>query len=217
MEMWNADGTRAEMCGNGIRCVGKYVYDKGYTDKTELTVETLSGIRRLSLRTEGGRVTEVSVDMGQARAAEPLSLTAAGEAVVCIPVDVGNPHCVVFREAGETLTDALLTTVGAALEHHPAFPGGVNAEFVQVLGDCHLRMRVWERGSGETCACGTGATATAVAAILNGYCDRKVTVKLNGGDLHITWDEKTNHLFMEGSASYVFEIKDYPLACEKLS
>ncbi|MBQ8719367.1 MAG: diaminopimelate epimerase, partial [Clostridia bacterium] len=154
MRIFNADGSEAKMCGNGIRCVGKYVYDKGYTDKTTLTVETLSGIKTLALDVCCGKVTGVSVDMGAALAAEDMTLCMDGETVTLTPVSVGNPHAVIFVSDIER---APLTTLGPKIEHHKAFDDGVNVEFVQVLGDGELRMRVWERGSGVTMACGTGA------------------------------------------------------------
>lgn len=184
MRIFNADGSEAQMCGNGIRCVGKYVYDKGYTDKTCLTIQTLSGIRTLKLSVSGGRVRSVSVDMGKAAVQPDLRLTVEGEELVCTPVAVGNPHAVLFVENAET---APLTVWGPGLEHHQAFPGGVNVEFVQVLAKNALRMRVWERGSGITMACGTGACASVMAAIRHGYCryNEPVSVHLDGGILQI--------------------------------
>ena len=184
MRIFNADGSEAKMCGNGIRCVGKYVYDKGYTDKTQLTIETLSGIRTLKLRVAGGKVSHVTVDMGEAVVSEPLSLTIDGQEVVCTPVSVGNPHAVLFIP---DIDQAPLTALGPKLEHHEAFPEGVNAEFVQVLGENDLRMRVWERGSGVTMACGTGACASAAAAVKKGFCryNEPISVRLDGGTLEI--------------------------------
>jgi len=184
MRIFNADGSEAKMCGNGIRCVGKYVYDKGYTDQKRLTIETLSGIRVLDLQVAGDKVKSVTVDMGQATTEEDLSLDIAGETVVCTPVSVGNPHAVQFVE---DIEKAPLTTLGPVLEHHPAFPEGVNAEFVQVLGENELRMRVWERGSGVTMACGTGACASAAAAVKKGFCryNTPISVHLDGGTLKI--------------------------------
>lgn len=184
MRIFNADGSEAKMCGNGIRCVGKYVYDKGYTDKTGLTVETLSGIKTLMLAVAGGKVQGVSVDMGKAVAGDEMELSVGGRTVILTPVSVGNPHAVIFVDDMET---APLTTLGPALEHHSAFPGGVNVEFVQVLSESELRMRVWERGSGVTMACGTGACASVAAAVRKKYCpyNRDVSVILDGGTLHI--------------------------------
>lgn len=184
MRIFNADGSEAKMCGNGIRCVGKYVFDKGYTDKTHLTVETLSGIRTLDLTVQGGKVSSATVDMGKVTVSEPITLTVCGEAVTTTPVNVGNPHTVTFIPDAEK---APLTTVGAALEHDAYFPEGVNAEFAQLIGKNELRMRVWERGSGITMACGTGACATAAAAVKAGLCslDEDISVHLDGGTLHI--------------------------------
>ncbi|MDD6061505.1 MAG: diaminopimelate epimerase [Oscillospiraceae bacterium] len=184
MRIFNADGSEAKMCGNGIRCVGKYVYDKGYTDKTRLTIETLSGIRTLELTVRNGKVVSATVNMGKVTVCEPVTLTVCGQALTTTPVSVGNPHTVTFIPDAE---NAPLTTVGAALEHDAFFPEGVNAEFAQVLGENDLRMRVWERGSGITMACGTGACATAAAAVKAGYCkiDEDISVRLDGGTLHI--------------------------------
>lgn len=206
MRIFNADGSEALMCGNGIRCVGKYVYDKGYTDKTELAVDTLSGIRHLSLHVSGGRVDAACVDMGKTEVGEPMTLSAAGRTVTLYPVSVGNPHAVVFCDPGEPVHHDTLTTLGPALEHHPAFPGGVNVEFVQVLAKDTLRMRVWERGSGVTMACGTGACASAAAAVSRGYCppDGDVTVELDGGSLTVRISPDGT-AFMTGPAKIVYE------------
>ncbi len=203
MRIFNADGSEAKMCGNGIRCVGKYVYDKGYTDRTRLTVETLSGIRTLELHLCGGRVKTVSVDMGRAVAGEDLTLDVEGEKVVCTPVDVGNPHAVLFVSSAE---DAPLTTLGPKIEKHPAFPGEVNVEFVEVIAKDRLRMRVWERGSGVTLACGTGACASAAAAVKKGYCraDEDIAVELDGGTLKIRIDPDGG-VTMTGPAEFVYE------------
>ena len=203
MRIFNADGSEARMCGNGIRCVGKYVYDKGYTDKTRLRIETLSGIRTLELNLSGGRVKTVGVDMGRAAVSEPLALEVNGETVACVPVDMGNPHAVIFVEDAEK---APLLTLGPALERHPAFPGGVNVEFVQVLAPGRLRMRVWERGSGVTLACGTGACASTAAAAARGYCEagETVSVRLDGGDLQVRV-EADGQVHMTGPAEFVYE------------
>lgn len=184
MRIFNADGSEAKMCGNGIRCVGKYVYDKHLTGRTHLTIETLSGVKTLDLAVENGHVRQAAVAMGRAAAGAAKELTVCGQVVRCIPVDVGNPHAVIFTVCAD---DAPLTTLGPALEHHPAFPGGVNVEFVQVLSPTRLRMRVWERGSGVTMACGTGACASAAAAVSAGLCpsERDITVVLDGGELCI--------------------------------
>ena len=199
MRIFNADGSEAKMCGNGIRCVGKYVYDKGYTDKTRLTVETLSGVRALELSVSGGKVRSVSVDMGTAVVGETRTLTVDSGAVVCTPVSVGNPHAVLFTE---DISSAPLTT----LERHEAFPGGVNVEFVQVLSENELRMRVWERGSGITMACGTGACASVAAAVSKGFChsDEPVLVRLDGGVLRIQIDA-SGRVTMTGPAETIYE------------
>ena len=184
MRIFNADGSEAKMCGNGIRCVGKYVYDKGYTAKTHLTVETLSGIRSLDLTVEGGRAVAATVDMGTVTVAGPETFAVCGQRVSALPVSVGNPHAVIFVADADR---APVDTLGPALEHHAFFPEGVNVEFVQVTGPAALRMRVWERGSGITMACGTGACASAAAAVQAGYCpvDTDIAVTLDGGVLHI--------------------------------
>lgn len=203
MRIFNADGSEAKMCGNGIRCVGKYVYDKGYTDKTHLTIETLSGIRHLDLHLSVGKVKSVTVDMGKAVAEEDITLLVDGNEVICTPVSVGNPHAVIFVE---DIEKAPLTTLGPKIEHHEAFPDGVNVEFVQVLGENELRMRVWERGSGVTMACGTGACASTMAAVKKKFCDRNtpVSVHLDGGTLkiHIASD---NTVTMTGPAETIYE------------
>ena len=203
MRIFNADGSEAKMCGNGIRCVGKYVYDKGYTDKKNLTVETLSGIKTLELGVSFGKVKSVSVDMGQAVPAEDMTLNVDGETVVLTPVSVGNPHAVIFVD---DIEKAPLTTLGAKIEHHNEFPGGVNVEFVQVLGNSELRMRVWERGSGVTMACGTGACASATAAVKKKCCAscEPISVHLDGGTLKITVTSD-NKVTMTGPAEFVYE------------
>ncbi len=203
MRIFNADGSEAEMCGNGIRCVGKYVYDKGYTDKTRLTVETLAGIKTLALHVANGSVQTVTVDMGHVTVGAPQTVTAAESAVQLLPVNMGNPHAVVFVNNAE---DAPLATVGAALSVHPSFPDGVNVEFVSAADSTHLRMRVWERGSGVTLACGTGACAAVAAAIAAGFCAKNtaVTVMLDGGALTVQVDENGG-VTMTGPAETVFE------------
>ncbi len=203
MRIFNADGSEAKMCGNGIRCVGKYVYDKGYTDKTYLKIETLSGIRTLKLSVSGGKVSEVTVDMGKAVSETDKTLTVDGETVSCIPVSVGNPHAVIFVD---DISTAPLTVLGPKIEHHEAFPDGVNVEFVQVLGRNELRMRVWERGSGVTMACGTGACASAAAAVVKNYCDydEPIYVNLDGGKLKIKI-ARDSSVTMTGPAEIVYE------------
>lgn len=203
MRIFNADGSEAKMCGNGIRCVGKYVYDKGYTDKINLRIETLSGVKKLHLKLCGGKVKRVTVDMGTVCAQPDVQLDVGGETVVCTPVSVGNPHAVIFVDDIEA---APLTTLGPAMERHAAFSGGVNVEFVQVLAPNRLRMRVWERGSGVTMACGTGACASAMAAVRKKFCsyDEPISVLLDGGELKIEITPE-NTALMTGPAEMVYE------------
>lgn len=203
MRIFNADGSEAMMCGNGIRCVGKYVYDKGYTDKTTLTIETLSGIKELKLQVEGGVVCAATVDMGTTKVGDDLVLHVCDDDVTCTPVSVGNPHAVIFVDDAE---QAPVATTGPRIEHHEAFPGGVNVEFVQQLSECEVRMRVWERGSGITMACGTGACASASAAVAKGLCpaDVPLTVRLDGGDLEISVSPE-GRVTMTGPATTVYE------------
>lgn len=203
MRMFNNDGSEGAMCGNGIRCVGKYVYDKGYTDKTQITVETLSGIKSLDMTVVNGKVTQATVNMGKAVVSPALTIDADNQTITGTPVNVGNPHFVTFVD---DISKIDLTKTGSAIEHHDAFPGGVNAEFVQLLDESSVRMRVWERGSGITMACGTGACATAAAAVANGYFkhEQEITVKLDGGDLKIrVMNDGT--VFMTGPAAMVYE------------
>lgn len=223
MDMYNEDGSRGKMCGNGIRCVAKYVYDHGLTDKTTITVNTLSGIKTLKLTVEDGKVSKVRVDMGEpelipaqvpvkasvlgladdrreAIVAEPLEIKGRSYDITC--VSMGNPHCITF--IGEDVRNFPLEAVGPVFEKHELFPERVNTEFINVIDKDHLRMRVWERGSGETLACGTGACAVAVASYLNGFTGRSVDIELLGGHLEVVYDEKTNHVFMTGSATEVF-------------
>ena len=224
MEMFNADGTRSEMCGNGIRCVGKYVFDHGLTDKTEITVNTLAGIKRLSLHVEEGKVWSVTVDMGEPQLeAELIPVRASHSPVVTEPIEVagkrfemtcvsmGNPHAVMFVDDTARVP---IEQIGPAFESHPQFPKRVNAEFIQVMNRSEVNMRVWERGTGETLACGTGACASTVACILNGLTDDEITLHLLGGDLRVKWDRATNHVSMTGPAETVFEgdidVSDYP-------
>ena len=213
MEMYNADGSRGEMCGNGIRCVGKYAYEHGLARVNPLRVQTDAGIKVLQLHTAGDRVARVTVDMGAPILDGPSIPVAAPGRVVDAPLEVsgreyritcvsmGNPHCVLFVEAIATLD---LAAIGPAFEHHPFFPKRVNTEFVEVRGRRDLGMRVWERGSGETAACGTGACAALVAAALNDRADRCATVHLTGGDLDIEWRLEDDHVLMTGAAEEVF-------------
>lgn len=212
MEMYNADGSRGQMCGNGIRCVGKYVYEHGLARRESLRIETDAGVKLLRLHTDRGAVVRVTVDMGEPILEGPRIPVAAEGRVVNVPLQVGtdtyritcvsmgNPHCVVFTPDVEALA---LAQLGPQFEHHPFFPQRVNTEFISVLARDALRMRVWERGSGETAACGTGACAALVAAVLNGKTDRRAIVHLNGGDLDIEWNAD-NHVLMTGAAEEVF-------------
>ncbi len=197
MRVFNADGSEAKMCGNGIRCVGKYVYEKGYTEKTVLTVETLSGIKTLKLDIEDSAVASVTVGMGKAEVSADREVCG----VVCTPVSVGNPHAVVFCEDAEK-TD--IVALGAAMQGK--FEDGVNAEFVTVIGKDRLRMRVYERGSGVTMACGTGACASAAAAVAKGLCEsgKPIKVALDGGELEITVSDGYE-ITMRGGAEFVYE------------
>ena len=216
MRRFNADGSEGKMCGNGSRCVAKYVYDNGLTRKTEVTLETLAGIKVLKMHLGAdGKVDTVTVDMGEPilTAAEVPALSASERMVeetlptakhgdfAVTAVSMGNPHGVIFVDE---ITDELVLGAGPELERHSAFPDRANIEFVKVIDGETVQMRVWERGSGETLACGTGACATAVAAALTGRTNRKVTVKLIGGDLSIEWNEKDNHVYMTGPARTVF-------------
>ncbi len=214
MRMFNADGSESEMCGNGIRCVGKYVYDNGHTDKEEVRIETLAGIRILKLHVAHGKVETVTVDMGEPhlKPAE-IPVSDSGENFIDRPlrvqgrvwnvtaVSMGNPHAVVFTHDVDKLN---LPELGPHFEHHALFPRRTNTEFIEVIDRDTLKMRVWERGAGETLACGTGACATVVASVLTGRTGRKVRVHLLGGELDIEWDEQSGHVFMTGGATMVF-------------
>lgn len=215
MRMFNSDGSEAEMCGNASRCVGKYVYDKGLTTKKELTLETLAGVKHLTLHTQNGTVEQVTVDMGEPIlsapeipvnlpespvVAHPLEVEGQTFAITC--VSMGNPHAVIFLDGMDRYD---LHHIGSLIEHHELFPRRTNVEFVEVQSPQDLRMRVWERGAGETLACGTGACATLVAAVLNGRSDRRATLHLLGGDLSIEWREQNNRIYMTGGAVTVFE------------
>lgn len=214
MDMYNNDGSRGKMCGNGIRCVGKYVYDHGLTDKKNLTIETLSGIKELELNVENGKVAFVTVNMGspitkpsdipvisdkEILISEPISIDNETYQITC--VSMGNPHAIVFVEDPLKIE---LEKLGPKFDFHEIFPERVNTEFVRVIDRKHIQMRVWERGSGETLACGTGACASAMASILNGFTDHEVVVSLLGGDLVIRYDEENNTIYMTGPAVEVF-------------
>ena len=215
MEMYNADGSRGEMCGNGIRCVAKYVYDYGLTDKTQISVETLGGIKYLDLTVEDGKVSLVKVDMGKPELeADRIPIISEREQVIDEPIEVdgkeyhmtgvsmGNPHAVIYVDDVKGLD---LEKTGPKFENHERFPKRINTEFVHCIDRQTVEMRVWERGSGETLACGTGACAVAVSSILNNLTDTQVTVKLLGGDLQIEWDREMDRVFMTGPATVVFD------------
>ena len=215
MDIYNNDGSRAKMCGNGIRCVAKYVYDYGMTDKKRLRIETLSGVKEMDLIVEGDHVRFVTVNMGNpiTKASdipvnfhkgvvinEPIAVENCTYKVTC--VSMGNPHAVIFVDDPAGIP---IETLGPFFEHHEMFPDRINTEFVQVVDRSHIKMRVWERGSGETLACGTGACASVIACILNGLTEHEVTVSLLGGELKICYDEKINTVFMTGPAQKVFD------------
>ena len=215
MEMYNADGTRAEMCGNGIRCVGKYVYDHGMTDKTSITVESFGKVKYLDLTVENGKVVKVKVNMGKPElTAKDVPVVSVHEQVIdeeiivkgksyrMTCVSMGNPHAGVFMDDVEHLA---IEEIGPYFENHERFPNRTNTEFVQVIDDSHVKMRVWERGTGETLACGTGCCATAVACVLNHLTGAHVTVQVLGGEIEIYWDQKENLVYMTGPAVTVFE------------
>lgn len=203
MEMYNADGSQGSMCGNGIRCVGKYAYDHGIVDKPQISVETLGGIKYLDMRIEGGKVKTVKVDMGipQLTSELPEKIQVDGKKLEFTGIDVGNPHAVYYVDDVDSLD---LEKIGPAFEMHERFPDRVNSEFIRVIDRRHLQMRVWERGSGETWACGTGATASAVASMMLGLVENTVEVQLIGGNLEITWDRESGHVYMTGPAVEVF-------------
>ncbi len=215
MQMFNSDGSEAEMCGNATRCVGKYVYDNKLTDRKEITLETKAGTKYITLLDGDSKARKVTVDMGEpildptlipVNIAQkpvleyPLNIDGKEWKISC--VSMGNPHAVVFTEG---IKDFNLLVLGPKFETNPIFPRKTNTEFIEVVDRNTLNMRVWERGAGETLACGTGACAAAVAAILNGYCDRKIKIHLLGGDLDIEWRESNNHVYMTGEAVTVFE------------
>ena len=203
MGMYNLDGSQGTMCGNGIRCVGKYVYDHGIVDKTEIDVETLAGIRHLSLHVRDGKVETVTVDMGRPEQTSEIgeAITVLGKEYAFTGVSMGNPHAVVFMDGVKEMD---LKEIGPAFESHERFPGRTNTEFVQVVDEGHVIMRVWERGSGETLACGTGACAVAVACALNGKTGSQVDVELLGGVLNIRWDCENDRVYMTGPAVEVY-------------
>lgn len=214
MRMFNADGSEAEMCGNGIRCVAKYVHDHGLVRKPTLTVETGRGVLKLDLEIQGGSVRQVRVDMGEPiLQADRIPTTLPGDPPILVPlqigdrsfavtcVSMGNPHCVTFVDEA---TDELVLGIGPRIENHTAFPRRTNVEFVSVKAADEVAVRVWERGSAETLACGTGACGVAVAGVLAGKTQRKIVAHLPGGDLQLYWSEKDNHVYMTGPAVEVF-------------
>lgn len=213
MEMYNADGSRSEMCGNGIRCVAKYVYDNGLTDKTSLDIESFKKIKHIEISVKGGKAARIKVDMGEpelypenipvdSKKERYISETVSvGDKIFKITaVSMGNPHAVIFSDPD----GPDLQTYGPVLECHPLFPKRTNVEFVKVTDRHNIRMRVWERGTGETMACGTGCCASTVASILNGLTDRSVTVHVLGGDIDVEWNEENGHVYMTGPAETVF-------------
>lgn len=215
MDMYNADGSRGKMCGNAIRCVAKYVFERGLTAKTTLAIDTLSGIKTLELILQDGQVEGVTVNMGHPVFDPPQipvrwkgpqmieeAVPVAGRLFKITCLSMGNPHAVTFLPEVESLE---IERIGPAFEHYSIFPDRINTEFVQVIDRQNLRMRVWERGSGETLACGTGACATLVAGVLTGRCERAATIHLNGGSLQIVWDEATDNVMMTGPAAIVFD------------
>lgn len=215
MRIFNSDGSEADMCGNGIRCVGKYVYDRGLTDKTEVTVSTMAGLKKLKLTLENGKVSTVLVDMGMPQfQPEKIPVSLPGDEIKMYPLNIlgqdrlitcvsmGNPHAVIFVNDPDSVD---LPVIGGMIEHHPMFPRRTNVEFVRVISRDMLQMRVWERGAGETLACGTGACASLCAAVINGLANRTAQIKLAGGNLMLRWDETDGHVYQSGPASFVFD------------
>ena len=215
MDMYNSDGSRGLMCGNAIRCVAKYVFERGLTERRQLAIETLSGVKSLDLQIQGGQVGLVTVNMGPPEFTpsripvrwqdknmvdEPIAIAGRLYPLTCL--SMGNPHAVVFQDEIDTLD---LPRLGPAFEHHALFPDRVNTEFVQIVDRRRLRMRVWERGAGETLACGTGACAALVASVLTGRSERQATVCLKGGELSIAWQKQSGDVLMTGPAAFVFD------------
>lgn len=215
MEMYNADGTRAEMCGNGIRCVAKYVYDKGMTDKKQISIVSFGNVKYVDLYVDDGLVRSVKVNMGapvleakkvpvksamERSVDEPITVKGKEYRMTC--VSMGNPHAVVFME---NIAELDIASIGPLFENHEVFPNRTNTEFVEVVDRTHVNMRVWERGTGETLACGTGCCATVAACVLNGLTEDEVTVRVLGGEIDIRWDRNKNLIYMTGPAETVFE------------
>lgn len=218
MTVYNPDGTRARLCGNGLRCVGKFVYDKGLTDKTELTVETDAGIKNIKLKVCSGRVKSVTVDMGEPTfTPEEIPLAVGAQGCIDLPVkllgkdyrvncvSVGNPHAVIFWGDSTDLISLDLKKLGAKLESSPLFPERTNTAFVKIIDRSTIAMRVWERGVGETLSCGTGACAALVASVLTGRSERSAQLRLLGGSLDVSWNEDNNRIYMTGPAETAFE------------
>ena len=220
MRMFNADGSEAEMCGNASRCVGKYIHDRGLSDREEIRLMTGAGVKILKLTVKDGKTQGVRVNMGEP-VLDPVSIPVKvqGDKAIGVPVEtkgmqlrmtcvsMGNPHAVIFVDDADSFD---VHGIGAALETDPLFPNKTNVEFVTVKDRRHLRMRVWERGSGETLACGTGACATLTAAVLNGLSERKAVLELNGGPLTVEWDPADNCIYQEGPAEFVFDAEYDP-------
>ena len=215
MRIFNADGSESEMCGNAARCIGRYMYERGLTDKKELSLLTRGGIRQMWLTTHGETVVNVRVDMGSPELSPRLipvdlpgeivlrhRLQMMGQTLFLTCVNMGNPHAVIFVRDPEVID---LPVLGPMIEHHPLFPRRINVEFVRAINRDVLQMRVWERGAGETLACGTGACAALVAGVLTGTCDRSVQVKLPGGNLTLQWNAADNHVYMSGGAEFVYD------------
>lgn len=203
MRMFNADGSESEMCGNAARCVGKYVYDRGLTKKTEVSLATGAGIKILRIRAQEGKASSVKVDMGMPEIQGiGEKVEANGRVFSFTRVSTGNPHAVIFLDDVDHFD---VEGIGKVIEHDPMFPNRTNTEFAKVLSDKRIRMRVWERGAGETLACGTGACATLVAAAANHLTGRCADLELNGGTLRIEWDPESGHIFQEGPAEFVFD------------
>ena len=215
MRMFNADGSESEMCGNATRCIAKYIHDRGLSKKEQISLMTGAGIKILKLTVRDGKTESVRGDMGEPELNAPRipvnlpegrvidqPVEVCGQVLRMTCVSMGNPHAVIFVDDADSFD---VHRIGAALEIHPLFPRKTNVEFVTVKDRGHLRMRVWERGSGETLACGTGACASLVATALNGLCERKAVLELNGGPLTVEWDPETNHVFQEGPAEFVFD------------
>ena len=215
MEMFNPDGSRAEMCGNGIRCVGKFVYEKELTKKTALTIETLAGVKYLNLQLENNKVKAIRVDMGEpilepskipvsvkGKVVTNLKLNVLDKEFIFTCISMGNPHSVTIVNDIDNFD---VSKYGKVIEENPIFPNKTNVEFIQIIDGKHIKMRVWERGTGETLACGTGACATLVSCCLNELTNNKVIVQLLGGDLEVEWDKNNNHVYMTGPAEIVFE------------